>query len=162
MDKATDVLSFAFHDFAEPFNPTSMELIAHKGKLVFDGIAGSEPYLGILEVPDLGDIYFGMPYVHEYCIKKVIPLEDELVVSSSLYSILFDGLFKREPFNDHYCMQVLATHGFAHLLGYDHETSMDDFKRMYLFEFDILRKFDWATGRNTLLVKEKTLDDGHC
>ncbi|GAU97999.1 hypothetical protein RvY_09204-2 [Ramazzottius varieornatus] len=140
MDKATDVLYFGLHDFTEPFDPSTMKLGSNKEKSLLESIppgnATADPFLQVVEVPDLGDVYFGMPYVYDYCTRKNISLEDELV--------------------------VLATHGFAHLLGYDHEASMEDFKIVYLFEFDILRKFDWATGRNTLVVKELTLDDGHC
>ncbi|XP_055331444.1 endoribonuclease YbeY-like [Paramacrobiotus metropolitanus] len=82
---------------------------------------------------DLGDIYLGIPYIRDRCRRTGFPLEDELV--------------------------VLTTHGFAHLLGYDHETSLEDFKKMYLFEFGILAQFDQVSGRNTRKVKEAIFDN---
>ncbi|OWA51618.1 putative ribonuclease [Hypsibius exemplaris] len=71
------------------------------------------------EIQDLGDLYLGMPYIRARCLKTGFRLTDELA--------------------------VLTVHGFSHLLGYDHEKSTEDFKRMYLFEFNILRQFDRIT-----------------
>ena len=96
----TDVLAFPFNDDLVP------------GKLPVS------PDHGVL---DLGDIYLGIPYIHQQCchnnqrIQVVLP--------------------------------VMVTHGICHLIGYDHETK-EQYEVMHAKESLILQEFNRITGHS--------------
>lgn len=77
------------------------------------------------EEKDLGDLIVSAPFVHRYCMAEGLQLEE------------------------HY--KTLLTHGFVHLLGYDHE-SEEEYVAMHAREQSILTKL---AGRRGSAEEEK-------
>jgi rRNA maturation RNase YbeY len=118
--RATDILSFPFHEYAAPEKPTPESLTLNGA------------------VRDLGDMMVSVAYVQRACERDL----EELTASgenhwweergaSGAMSRLF-GVQARLPY--------LAIHGVLHLLGYDHETEAD-YTRMVAQEERVIAQF---------------------
>lgn len=118
LDEPTDVLSFAFHDEAEP---------------------GEIPQAVPLDDDDLlnlGDLVISVPYVSRVCEQDALDRADPerngetRGVAAAMAGELDVGA--RLP--------LLVIHGILHLMGYDHESD-DDYETMVRLEDDLIAKF---------------------
>ncbi|PIK49416.1 putative ribonuclease [Apostichopus japonicus] len=100
VDKVTDVLSFPANEIQVP------------GRL-------PDPWS---DLADLGDIFLGMPYIYNQCVKDGTTIEAVL--------------------------PAIITHGFCHLMGFDHENK-EQWLEMRAKEVSILEKFNKITGNGS-------------
>ncbi|XP_006811885.1 endoribonuclease YbeY-like [Saccoglossus kowalevskii] len=103
----TDVLSFPAYEIASP---------------------GLLPDISEDEVPDLGDMFLGLPYIQHQC--------------------------QQDGGNLSEVLPVIATHGLCHLIGYDHKTE-NQWKQMFDKELSIFQEYNKLTGLNLKPLLDK-------
>lgn len=116
-NKATDVLSFPLNEKVNEDLPTSPVRVstsagAMKTSLRQIDSDGASAKMAENDILELGDIFICRPVARENALKQKIDLKTEL--------------------------ELLAVHGFLHLLGYDHETPSRE-KEMISLQNKILK-----------------------
>lgn len=112
IDAPTDILSFPFHDGAEP-------------GAVPDAVSRDED-----DSMNLGDLVISVPYVQRTCEADAQLVDDELRgVAAAMVDVM--SVEERLP--------MLAIHGILHLLNYDHETD-EEFDVMTRLEDQLLAR----------------------
>mmetsp|Transcript_12515 Transcript_12515/g.17395 ORF Transcript_12515/g.17395 Transcript_12515/m.17395 type:complete len:84 (+) Transcript_12515:259-510(+) len=82
-------------------------------------------------------------------------MEDNFVLGDLIISI--DTAKKQAVDHSHELrdeIRILLVHGLLHLIGYDHETSKEDWEEMAAAERSLMRRLDWH-GKGLIYLAEE-------
>jgi len=82
------------------------------------------------------------------------PMEDEYMIGDLIISVETAERQAQERSHDlHDELRILLIHGFLHLIGYDHETSKEDWEEMASAESRLMRRLEWK-GKGLISLAE--------